>query len=96
MGGGGGKDIISQVVAVSHVLITFIVAQKYGKSQVYGVDLSPIQPAYVWDNVFFSTGDFDDESTWADFTENSFDYIHIRFTTYCIKDPVVLLQRAMK
>lgn len=72
------------------------VAQKFGKAQVHGIDLSPIQPAYVWDNVFFSTGDFDEETTWADFPENSFDYIHMRFTSFCIKDAAVLLQRAMR
>ncbi|KUI53492.1 Phosphoethanolamine N-methyltransferase 1 [Cytospora mali] len=71
-----------------------LVAQKYNKSQVFGCDISPIQPAYVWDNVFFSAGDFEEE--WADYPENSFDYIHMRYTAFSIKDPKALLQRAMR
>ncbi|ROW01261.1 hypothetical protein VMCG_05951 [Cytospora schulzeri] len=70
------------------------VAQKYGKSQVFGCDLSPIQPAYVWDNVFFSAGDFEED--WTDYPENAFDYIHMRYTAFSIKDPTALLQRVMK
>lgn len=70
------------------------VAQKYGKSQVFGCDISPIQPAYVWDNVFFSTGDFEED--WTDYPENAFDFIHMRYTAFSIKDPTALLQRIMK
>ncbi|ROW03341.1 hypothetical protein VSDG_01265 [Cytospora chrysosperma] len=71
-----------------------LVAQKYGKSQVFGCDISPIQPAYVWDNVFFSTGDFEED--WTDYPENAFDFIHMRYTAFSIKDPTALLQRIMK
>ncbi|ROW00858.1 hypothetical protein VPNG_08295 [Cytospora leucostoma] len=71
-----------------------LVAQKYGKSQVFGCDLSPIQPAYVWDNVFFSAGDFEED--WTDYPENSFDFIHMRYTAFSIKDLEALSQRVMK
>lgn len=72
----------------------FTVAQRYGKSQISGCDISPIQPAYVWDNVFFSTQDFEED--WVDYPENHFDYIHMRHTAFSVRDPVALLQRAMK
>lgn len=70
------------------------VAQRYGKSQIFGCDISPIQPAYVWDNVFFSADDFEEE--WTDYPENAFDYIHMRYTAFSIKDPAALLHRVMK
>lgn len=71
-----------------------IVAQRYGKSQIFGCDISPIQPAYVWDNVFFSADDFEED--WTDYPENAFDYIHMRYTAFSIKDPAALLQRVMR
>lgn len=69
-------------------------AQRYGKSQIFGCDISPIQPAYVWDNVFFSADDFEED--WTDYPENAFDFIHMRYTAFSIKDPAALLQRVMK
>ncbi|KAJ0119612.1 methyltransferase domain-containing protein [Diaporthe amygdali] len=69
-------------------------AQRYGKSQIFGCDISPIQPAYVWDNVFFSADDFEEE--WTDYPENAFDFIHMRYTAFSIKDPAALLQRIMR
>lgn len=69
-------------------------AQRYTRSQIFGCDLSPIQPAYVWDNVFFATGDFEED--WADHDEGSFDYIHMRYAAFSIKDPEALVQRAMR
>lgn len=69
-------------------------AQKYGKSLVFGCDISPIQPAYVWDNVFFSAGDFEED--WTDYPENAFDLIHMRYTAFSIKDLEALLRRVMK
>lgn len=70
------------------------VAQRYGKSQIFGCDISPIQPAYVWDNVFFSADDFEED--WTDYPENAFDFIHMRYTAFSIKDPAALLQRVLK
>lgn len=69
-------------------------AQRYGKSQIFGCDISPIQPAYVWDNVFFSADDFEED--WTDYPENAFDFIHMRYTAFSIKDPAALLRRVMK
>ena len=69
-------------------------AQRYGKSQIFGCDISPIQPAYVWDNVFFSADDFEED--WTDYPENAFDFIHMRYAAFSIKDPAALLQRVMK
>lgn len=69
-------------------------AQKFVKSQIYGCDISPIQPDYVWDNVFFSTADFEEE--WTDYPQNTYDYIHMRYTAFALKDPAALIQRAMR
>lgn len=69
-------------------------AQQYGESQICGCDISPIQPAYVWDNVYFSTQDFEED--WTDFPDNHFDYIHMRHAAFSIRDPLALLQRALK
>ncbi|PSR99120.1 S-adenosyl-L-methionine-dependent methyltransferase, partial [Coniella lustricola] len=71
-------------------------AKIYTTSQIHGCDLSPIQPAYVWDNVFFATGDFEDAATWDEYPDGAFDYIHMRYTLFAVQDPAALIQRAWK
>lgn len=69
------------------------VADKYPNGLFYGVDLSPIQPNWVPDNVFFVLDDFEDE--WVH-PEDMFDFIHIRYTIHSIHDRRTLLQRIYK
>lgn len=47
---------------------------EHPKSQVIGIDLSPIQPAFVPPNVQFQVDDFEDEWTFSE----KFDYIFLR------------------
>lgn len=49
------------------------------------MDLSPIQPDWVPENVEFFVDDIEHQNGWA-YAENSFDYIHIRHTIHSIKD----------
>lgn len=51
-------------------------AEEFEKSEVYGVDLSPIQPTWVPGNCFFHVDDYEDEWTYRD--SEKFDYIHGR------------------
>lgn len=51
-------------------------ADKYPEAQVYGVDLSPIQPEYVPPNVKFEIDDVEDNWTWP---VDHFDVIYSQF-----------------
>ncbi|RDA84276.1 hypothetical protein CP532_3356 [Ophiocordyceps camponoti-leonardi (nom. inval.)] len=62
-----------------------LVADLYPKSRFHGMDLSPIQPDWVPENVEFFVDDFEDERGWG-YEANSFDYIHVRHTTHSIKN----------
>ncbi|KAL2208571.1 S-adenosyl-L-methionine-dependent methyltransferase [Sarocladium strictum] len=52
------------------------IADEYPDSQVFGVDLSPIQPDWVPDNCRFHVDDYEDEWTYKE--SEKFDYIHGR------------------
>ncbi|KAM4062786.1 methyltransferase [Hirsutella rhossiliensis] len=60
-------------------------ADFYPKSRFHGMDLSPIQPDWVPENVEFFVDDIEHENGWT-YAENSFDYIHVRHTIHSIKD----------
>jgi len=66
---------------------------KYPKTQVTGIDLSPIQPTLVPENVHFYVDDFEED--WVD-PENKYDLIHVRHTAHSIRDREALLQRALR
>lgn len=51
-------------------------ADEFPTSQVFGVDLSPIQPDYVPNNCMFHVDDYEDEWTYRE--REKFDYIHGR------------------
>ncbi|KAK3400622.1 S-adenosyl-L-methionine-dependent methyltransferase [Sordaria brevicollis] len=60
---------------------------------VYGTDISPIQPSWVPPNVQF---DIDDATKpWA-YRENFFDYVHIRWLTGVFKDWTAIYEEAYK
>jgi len=52
-------------------------------AEVIGVDLSPIQPAWVYPNVRFEVDDLEKDWTWP---ANHFDYIHSRSIAQGIRD----------
>lgn len=56
-----------------------------------GVDLSPIQPDFVPPNCEFQVDDINKEWT---FTDEEFDFIHVRFMTGTIPDWNDLLTKA--
>ncbi|KAL2198057.1 S-adenosyl-L-methionine-dependent methyltransferase [Corynascus similis CBS 632.67] len=66
---------------------------KYPNSTITGVDLSPIQPTFVPENVHFFVDDFEEE--WVDPPEK-YDFIHIRHTLHSVKDVEALLTRVMR
>jgi SAM-dependent methyltransferase len=70
-----------------------IVGELFPNATVTGLDLSPIQPNYVPENVHFFVDDF--EMDWID-DENTFDFIHIRHTIHSVRDRAALLRRAYK
>lgn len=52
------------------------IADEYPSAEVFGVDLSPIQPDWVPNNCRFHVDDYEDEWTYAE--DEKFDYIHAR------------------
>lgn len=70
-----------------------LVGDKYPNAKITGIDLSPIQPTFVPENVHFFVDDLEEE--WLD-EANKYDYIHIRHVVYSIRDREFLLQQAMK
>ncbi|KAH6842739.1 S-adenosyl-L-methionine-dependent methyltransferase [Chaetomium sp. MPI-CAGE-AT-0009] len=68
-------------------------ADKYPNAVITGIDLSPIQPNYVPENVHFFVDDFEEE--WID-PEDKYDLIHIRHTLHSVHDVDTLLQRALR
>ncbi|KAB5566351.1 S-adenosyl-L-methionine-dependent methyltransferase [Coniochaeta sp. 2T2.1] len=69
------------------------VGEAYPNATITGLDLSPIQPNYVPENVHFFVDDFEEE--WLD-PESTFDFIHIRHTIHSIRDRATLLSRAYR
>lgn len=67
------------------------VAEQFPSTVVRGIDLSPIQPAYVPPNVSFTVDDFEDE--WV-LPPNTFDLVHMRFSLWAVDDRPTLLRRA--
>ncbi|KAK4164588.1 Phosphoethanolamine N-methyltransferase [Cladorrhinum sp. PSN259] len=66
---------------------------RYPNTMFTGIDLSPIQPNLVPENVHFFIDDFEEE--WVD-PVNKYDYIHIRHTLHSVQSTQLLLQRAMQ
>ncbi|WQF79128.1 Putative S-adenosyl-L-methionine-dependent methyltransferase superfamily [Colletotrichum destructivum] len=66
---------------------------EYPEAEVTGIDLSPIQPAYVPVNVSFVVDDA--EAEWL-YSDDSIDYIHIRNMGAAIKDWDKLLAQAYR
>ncbi|KAK2043154.1 S-adenosyl-L-methionine-dependent methyltransferase [Colletotrichum somersetense] len=66
---------------------------EYPEAKITGVDLSPIQPAYVPANVSFIVDDA--EAEWL-YPENSFDYIHLRHMGPAIKNWTKLFAQAYR
>lgn len=75
--------------------IFHLVADMYPNAQFHGMDLSPIQPDWVPENVLFVVDDIEHEAGWT-YPENSFDYIHIRHTCHSIKNRTELWSRIYK
>lgn len=59
------------------------------------MDLSPIQPDWVPENVLFVVDDIEHEGGWT-YPENKFDYIHIRHTLHSVRNPEELWERIYK
>ncbi|KAK6212228.1 hypothetical protein QIS74_10182 [Colletotrichum tabaci] len=66
---------------------------EYPEAEVTGIDLSPIQPAYVPVNVSFIIDDA--EAEWL-YPDNSIDYIHIRHMGPAIKNWTKLFAQAFR
>jgi len=66
---------------------------KYPNTTITGIDLSPIQPTFVPENVHFFVDDFEEE--WLD-PVDKYDFIHLRHTLHSVQDPKALLDRAIR
>ncbi|KAJ9352223.1 hypothetical protein DTO027B9_5924 [Paecilomyces variotii] len=65
-------------------------ADQFPHAEVWGNDLSPIQPTYVPPNVKFIVDDFEDEWAYGDL---KFDFIHARYLAVSVKDFARLLRQ---
>lgn len=83
----------SPLVNSSKLISCTAVGDVYPTASVTGLDLSPIQPNYVPENVHFFVDDFEEE--WVD-DEDKFDFIHVRHTIHSIRDRPTLLRRIFK
>ncbi|KAH6894485.1 methyltransferase [Thelonectria olida] len=70
-------------------------ADEYPNCQFHGMDLSPIQPDWVPENVLFVVDDIEHEAGWT-YPENKFDYIHIRHTIHSVRDRPQLWERILR
>jgi len=66
------------------------VGDEYPGSKVRGIDLSPVQPAWVPPNVDFLIDDCEKE----DWLDEDADLVHLRFMTIVLKDVPTVLRRA--
>ncbi|KAI8194727.1 Secondary metabolism regulator LAE1 [Colletotrichum sp. SAR 10_65] len=69
------------------------VADEFPSAEVFGVDVSPIQPKWVPTNCKFQIDDIEQLWTWPD---NHFDFIHIRNLEGCISNWTDLYKQAFK
>ncbi|KAK3687552.1 S-adenosyl-L-methionine-dependent methyltransferase [Podospora appendiculata] len=68
------------------------VGELFPCAMVIGVDLSPIQPVWIPPNVEFMVDDIEDE--WVH--DSDFDFMHLRFTGWVIKDIPKLFRTAFQ
>ncbi|KAM3479570.1 hypothetical protein MY5147_001625 [Beauveria neobassiana] len=70
-------------------------ADIYPNTTFQGMDLSPIQPDWVPENVSFVVDDIEHAAGWT-YDDNMFDYIHIRHIVHSIRDRQELWRRIYK
>ncbi|KAI1098133.1 S-adenosyl-L-methionine-dependent methyltransferase [Jackrogersella minutella] len=70
-----------------------VFAETYPNAEVIGTDLSPTQPLWVPPNVKFELDDCTQPWTWS---ENSFDFVHIRYLFGAIADWNELFRQAYR
>lgn len=68
-------------------------ADEFPNAEVIGTDITPIQPSWVPANVKFELDDCNGEWTWSD---NSFDFIHLRMMFGIIEDWYALFRQAYR
>lgn len=68
-------------------------ADEYPSAEVFGTDLSPIQPSWVPPNLIFEIDDCLLDWTWP---EDHFDFIHMRALYGCIPDWTELHRKALR
>lgn len=66
-------------------------ADAYPESEVIGTDISPIQPAWVPENLSFVIEDMNLNWTWSD---SHFDFIHLRVLYGCVTDWAKLYEQS--
>lgn len=79
----------------SHKRLIFLVADLFPNTTFQGMDLSPIQPDWVPQNVSFVVDDIEHEAGWT-YDENTFDYIHVRHIVHSMRDRQELWDRIYK
>ncbi|KAF4122777.1 Methyltransferase domain [Geosmithia morbida] len=70
-------------------------ADLYPESTFHGMDLSPIQPDWIPENVSFVVDDIEHEAGWT-YPDNHFDFIHIRHTLHAVRDRPELWSRIFR
>ena len=73
-------------------MVAVAVGDKYPNTKITGIDLSPIQPNFVPENVHFFVDDFEED--WID-PENKYDFIHVRHVMHSVRDRDALYRRIL-
>ncbi|KAJ3522181.1 hypothetical protein NM208_g12970 [Fusarium decemcellulare] len=68
-------------------------ADEHPSAAVVGIDLSPIQPHFVPPNCRFKVDDVNEDWT---FSDNFFDFVHVRAMTGCVPDWVEFHRKALR
>jgi hypothetical protein len=78
---------VGLVTMPTHTLLTIcdLVADQFPNATFDGMDLSPIQPDWVPENVSFMVDDIEHVAGWT-YEEDKLDYIHIRHLIHSIKN----------
>lgn len=72
-----------------------LVSDRFERTHFHGLDLSPIQPDWVPENVSFVVDDIEHEAGWT-YPEDKFDFIHMRHCLHSMKDRPDVWERIYK
>lgn len=91
-----GTVKLSRAFEQPSTLTAFVVADQFPSARVIGIDITPVQPQWIVQNLEFRVEDVDDdERPWTNIYADA-DLIHNRALLQTIRNPRRFLQRAFE